>query len=179
MTVIESDTTRRDAAADALRALLRRDGVQQFIKFCLVGATSTVIDFSVLALLDKVVRLPARFLQLFAAHPAWHAFAEHHHMGFLVAAAISFTLAVSNGFYFNRRWTFADVPTENPRRQYVQFVLVNIVGLLLTLGIIAAGVLVLAPVAGRSAAPYVAKVFATGVVVFWNFLANKYWTFKT
>src|SRR5205823_4058841 len=88
VTAIESDTTPWEAAADALRSLLRRGGVQQFVKFCLVGATSTVIDFGVLALLDKGAHLPERFLQLFAAHPARYAFAEHHHLGFLIAAAI-------------------------------------------------------------------------------------------
>ena len=50
--------------------------------------------------------------------------------------------------------------------------------LLLTLAIIALGVWVLTPFVGSAWAPYASKAFATGVVVFWNFFANKHWTFK-
>src|SRR5437764_15459380 len=133
MTVIESETVPRRGVPQFVETVAQRHAVRQFLKFCAVGGMSTVIDFGVFALLDRVVHLPEHFLRLLAGNAAWHAFAERHHVGILIAATISFSLAVTNGFYFNRRWTFAHVVGGDPRRQYVQFVLVNIVGLLLNL----------------------------------------------
>ena len=69
--------------ADA-SALLRRTGTRQLVKFCFVGASSTLIDKGTLWLLLSVT----------PRTPWW------------ISASMSFCLAVTNGFVWSRRWTF-------------------------------------------------------------------------
>ena len=66
MTTVDSESPQRRGAADALRSLRERRAVHQFLKFCAVGAASTVIDFGVFALLDRVVHLPEHFENVIA-----------------------------------------------------------------------------------------------------------------
>lgn len=151
----------------------------QFLKFCLVGASSTLVNFAVLALcIDGF---------------GWRSWP--HHLGILLGATVAFLVSVTNGFYWNRRWTFAGASSRSAGGQYVSFILVNVVGLLINLAIVkltlqlvdhtALGVL-LPELAGPAIAPrlpklypYLAELMAAGVVVFWNFLANRKWTFTS
>ncbi len=139
--------------------LIGRPGVQQFIKFCLVGASSTVVDMSVLFLLT-------------------HAFA----IGWVLAKIVSFTLGVTNGFFWNSRWTFNHINMSDARVRYAKFAAVNIVGLALSLVIMKA-IFVTHYHTWQHPAPkgwvlMFAQLTAIPLVVFWNFFANKHWTFK-
>lgn len=165
------------SASPLLASLSARPGARQFIKFCIVGASSAVIDFGLLNLLHYKAGLPVA-----------------------AAASISFLTAVCNGFYWNRRWTFR-ANEGNAASQYPKFVLTNIIGWLLNLGIMTL-VLVLAGTLGflhtqRTPGEIVsliatqqgkgefnfltlngAKLIATVIVTAWNFTASKLWTFK-
>src|SRR3989441_1709803 len=94
-------------------ALLRRTGTRELVKFCFVGASSTLIDKGTLWLL----------LSLTPRTPWW------------ISASMSFCLAVSNGFVWNRRWTFRAREHGSLRAQYAMFVATNLVGLMLNLGL--------------------------------------------
>src|SRR2546428_5043706 len=98
--------------ADA-NALLRRAGTRQLVKFCFVGASSTLIDKGTLWLLLSVT----------PRTPWW------------ISASMSFCLAVTNGFVWNRRWTFRARRHGSLRAQYAMFVATNLVGLMLNLGL--------------------------------------------
>ena len=161
----------------AVSSFASRTGPRQFVKFCIVGATSTIIDFGLLNLLKFHLGLPI-----------------------LLAATCSFLVAVCNGFYWNRRWTFR-AGDGDARKQYPKFLATNVVGYLLnvsimTLALIVASQLKLTTV-DRPAAEIVslivtgagkhqfsplavnaAKAAATVVVTAWNFTASKLWTFK-
>ena len=51
-------------------------------------------------------------------------------------------------------------------------------GVVAVVGFILTG-LIMAVLTGAFAAPYLpAQIFTTGVVLFWTFLANRYWTFS-
>src|SRR5262245_31297153 len=105
------------------RAGEARRGLRQFVKFCIVGAGSTVIDFGVFTLayygvhavatllsshrVPEVPWLPAWLHAVLVPYPALQAFVDHHEGAVLLAATLSFVVAVSNGFYWNRRWTFS------------------------------------------------------------------------
>ena len=97
----------------------------------------------------------------------------------LPANSLSFSAGVVNNFILNRRWTFADVARSPWGRQLLQFTLVSLVGLVMNNALVLLlenplGILVNQPELG-----YVpAKIVATGVVVFWNYLANRTWTFR-
>ncbi len=139
--------------------LLGRPGVRQFIKFCLVGASSTVIDLGLLFFLTHTFNTP------------W-----------AIAKIFSFSLGVTNGFFWNSRWTFNHIEQIDPRARYAKFCAVNIVGLLLSLTIMKT-IFVLHFHMWQHQNPkglilLVAQLVATPIVVFWNFFANKHWTFK-
>src|SRR5579884_3342890 len=133
-------------------ALLRRTGVRQLVKFCLVGASSTVIDKGVLWLLLN---------DLAPAVPWW------------ASATVSFSLAVSNGFVWNRLWTFRARAHASASAQYTRFFAVNVVGLVVFTGR-------LLHLEGNPDARTVllASLSAVPFVTLWNFGASKYWTFR-
>jgi len=149
-----------------------RKEVDRFLKFAVVGMMGTVIDFGTLNLLIQLAGFPK-----------------------VLANVCSFTAAVVNNFFWNRRWIYPETRNDPLTKQFVQFTAVNAVGLLINTGIFyttdrwllgQAGVLA-GPVGALAVAigmPHfdlsynTAKMFATGIVLFWNFLVNRYWTFR-
>lgn len=129
---------------------------QRFTRFLTVGAVGTFLDFGLLSLL-KALGLPT-----------------------LVANSASFTVGVVNNFTWNRLWTFSDAKQADWQRQLAQFVLVSLVGLALNNAIVLVLEAPLGTLLGQPDYGYLpAKVIATDVVVFWNYFANRYWTFNT
>ena len=127
----------------------------RFARFLTVGAVGTVLDFSILTLL-KLAGLPTLF-----------------------ANSISFTAGLLNNFTWNRLWTFGDSVKADWRRQLAQFTLVSLVGLALNNLIVLSLEGLFGAMLGSSQWAYLpAKVIATGMVVFWNYFANRMWTFK-
>lgn len=158
----------------------KRRGVRQFIKFGIVGASSTVINFAVTNLLYRVAGFPL-----------------------VPSLTIAFLLSALNGFIWNRRWTFREARGKAIHAQSAQFLLVGIIGWFLNTSIVVLIVahftsqgggmfgserqlheIVLAILAGEGKQRYSfwllngALAVATGIVVFWNFFANRFWTFK-
>ncbi len=136
----------------------------RFLKFATVGAIGTVVDFAVYNFLNLVTGLAPVFSQ-----------------------AISFALAVVNNFLWNRHWTYPDSRGKAIHHQMVQFGLINVVGLLIRTPIIAGlenptenlavrfGVQAeAANIVGHNAA----LAIAIGIVMLWNYFANRYWTYN-
>ena len=124
----------------------RRNWVQ-LAKFCLVGASGYVVNLAVFAL-------------------AFGAGGVHH----LVAATIAFVVAVSNNFWWNRRWTFGAHVGR------VGFQATRFFGVSLAAFLFAAALLeLLVTRAGTPelAAQAVSIVAATPL----NFVGNKMWSF--
>jgi dolichyl-phosphate beta-glucosyltransferase len=118
-----------------------------FVKYSAVGMTGTALDVGSLYVFVDLLHIPV-----------------------LLAAAMSFTLAVVNNFILNKFWTFRNA-TRNVRKQFIKFVIVSVVGLVLTEICMALFVFLLG-------IWYIASKLVTSVVVLtWNFLANKNWTF--
>ena len=135
--------------------------MRQLIKFCVVGASSTVVDLGIL-----------RFLLLtFPLMPWW------------ISQSISFCFGVTNGFFWNRKWTFEAEKGGAGATQYSKFVASNVIGLLLNLAI-SKGFLILFTgqlAHGVNPAPekvLLAKLCAIPIVVVWNFSAARFWTFR-
>lgn len=130
--------------------------MERFMRFLTVGAIGTVLDFSLLTLL-KLAGMPTLF-----------------------ANSLSFLAGLTNNFTFNRLWTFGDVTQTNWKKQLLQFTTVSLVGLILNNIIVISLEGVLGSMLGQPEWGYLpAKVIATGVVVFWNYFANRMWTFKS
>ncbi len=163
-----------DTPASPIPAVLQRPGVQQFVKFCIVGASSTVITFAVYFLLIEVLHFDRLFHLLAMARPP--------------AQAIAFVCGVTNGFIWNNRWTFRRSGEAGAGGRYAKFFGTNVVGLLLNLAISNAVAHVLpasvidslnrlSPL--KDWPGLIGMSAATVIVVLWNFVASKYWTFKS
>lgn len=159
---------------------------ERFFKFAVVGAIGFIVDFGVSnLLLNPFVRLldvgtPLyNFVASYSDHPEAQAI--------VFAGTISFICAIISNFLWNRYWTYPDSRSKSFRRQFVQFVLVSVAGILIRIPILAAttgpftrfasGVPLLANSAIRVGAN-LALVIAVVVVMFWNFFVNRYWTYN-
>ena len=142
--------------------LTQKPGFRQLIKFAIVGISSTAVNFAVLNLMLIVLHL--------TKYPA---------------VTVAFLVSVVNGYIWNKRWTFKAAQAKAVHTQFTQFLLVNTVGLGLDLLIIK---LISVPLERylhfpdqhltMVVATNLAQLVATGVAVFWNFFANRFWTFK-
>ena len=129
----------------------------RFARFLTVGALGTFLDFGLLTVF-KLIGMPT-----------------------LSANSLSFSAGVINNFTWNSRWTFADRRNERlrGRAQFIQFLLVSLAGLAINNAILLLLEAPLGALIGDAAWGYApAKIFATGVVVFWNYFANRNWTFR-
>ena len=167
------------AAGGVFKSVIQRKGVRQFVKFCIVGATSTAINLAVFSFLIYGLRLKQVLLGALADNPSLRSFVEAHHLYVHCAVVVAFVLAVTNGYIWNSRWTFRGVSQAAQHTLYIKFVLVNVIGLCLNLAIVTVVLRLWHVTDDRSLVPLFAQLLATAVVVFWNFLANKYWTFKS
>lgn len=129
----------------------RWPAAKQFSKFVMVGFVNTAIDFFIYLSL-------ARGTDFFERH-------------ILSANIIAFSIAATNSFFWNKKWTFRD-QGKNYHTQYSKFLIVSIGGLILSQGIFVIGVHYL------KISDIITKLAAVVIVTFWNFALNKLWTFK-
>jgi putative flippase GtrA len=102
---------------------------------------------------------------------------------------------VISNFVWNRLWVYPETREDPLRKQFVQFAVVNVAGLVINTGIfyvsdrwflgevglLAGPVSALARTIGMAhfdLAYNGAKAIATGMVLFWNFFVNRLWTFR-
>lgn len=131
-----------------LRAGIRKpQNWLQLAKFCVVGGSGYVVNLAVFALAVEIGDL-------------------HH----LVAATLAFLVAVTNNFWWNRRWTFA-ARDGHAGFQAVRFLVVSVVAFLF-----AAMVLELL-VTGADVAEIPAQAISIVVATPLSFLGNKIWSF--
>ncbi len=142
----------------------KRREAKRFAKFATVGALGSVTDFSVLNALIQFLGLTP-----------------------VVANAFSFTAAVIQNFFLNRYWTFPESRQRDVRRQLGQFAVVSIFGLAINTVVFYFVDLWLHPFWANlitdshlafTASYNFAKLFAIGVVLFWNFGVNRLWTYR-
>jgi putative flippase GtrA len=94
------------------------------------------------------------------------------HFFYLVAQVLSFLAAVAVSYLLNKRWTFRDQRRPLLSRQLIQFLLVS------TVGVVLSTVTLALLVRYGQLSDLVAKVIVVLIVLFWNFFANKHWTFR-
>ena len=129
----------------------------QVAKFALVGVLNTAIDFGVLNLLILLTN-----------------YTQGTGLGLINIP--SFSLAILNSYFWNRKWVFADSKKGN----FVVFVAVTVIGLLINTGFVVGITTLIPPAFGLSPTLWanVAKVFATGFSMVWNFSGYKLIGFK-
>ncbi|MFR5870399.1 MAG: GtrA family protein [Alistipes sp.] len=119
----------------------------QFIKVCVVGGTGVVVDFGITFLFKEKLKLNK-----------------------YIANSLGFMAAASTNYLLNRWWTFRSHDPE-VAQQYVQFVGISAIGLILNNIII----YLLNDKARLNF--YLSKLIAIGLVTLWNFFMNYYFTF--
>ncbi len=138
-----------------LRNYVNEKELVRFIRFATVGAVGMVVDLSILNALVRLAGWPL-----------------------LYANSVSFSTAVLNNFTWNRIWTFPESRSRPIRTQLPQFALVNIIGLIINNFVL---LTIYHFIKAWIPSPWnynLAKMFAIGVVLFWNFGANRLWTYR-
>lgn len=153
--------------------------LKRFIKFGVVGGFGTVVDFGITALLMYFFQMGEYYSMSF--EEIMSEGLDNVVFVVLFVNAIGFIVAATCNYYLNRIWTWR---SKNPNvgGEYTRFLMVSIIGLIINIGAIYLcnrylnwsfywGELYIA-------AFWVSKTIATLVVMFWNFFANNYFTFK-
>jgi putative flippase GtrA len=136
----------------------------RFLRFAVVGIIGAVIDFGVFNLLSQVFGVKA-----------------------VVASVISFSLAVCSNFIWNRYWTYPDSRSKPIRHQVMQFVVISVMGLGIRTPLFAwlEKWSVQEITAMKLALPFTPTFIGHNlslatvivIVMFWNFFANRFWTY--
>ncbi len=135
--------------------------VYQVAKFVLVGGMNFLIDMGVLNFLVFYTGIATGLVQ----------------SGF---KGISFLVAVGNSYLWNKLWTFKRDSTEKVGREFFQFVVVSIIGLLINLGIDYVFVNIVHPFGGMPLKTWAqfSALLAAALSLFWNFLGYKFIVFN-
>ena len=133
---------------------------KRFVKYGIVGVLGTIIDFGILNFLIFVMGWSSPF-------------------GKLLANVVSTGAAIISNFICHRSWTFPESQSRKKRTQLVQFTIVSIIGLLLnTLVFYLASHYFFELFLPMTIAIQLAKATASAVILFWNFGANRMWTYR-
>lgn len=162
--------------------LLKRPIVRQFLKFCVVGATSFIIDAGLHRILMFHATWDGRTLpQIFGGWALEQLGRPPDVKGAHDLAASAFKvltagLAILNSFIWNRRWTFGIRGPEGRMRQLSKFVVVSVLGLGINVAVFTA---VNTATSGSERYRWlVATVLATAVVAVWNFSGQRLWALR-
>lgn len=137
----------------------------RFLKFAIVGAVGSALDFGIMNLLTHLFN-----------------------MRLVLAGTISFICAVINNFTGNRFWTYPESRSRHMLHQLGMFFVVNAAGIAIRIPILH---FVEPPMASafeslahlpQASSEILAKNatlgFAIAVVMLWNFFVNRYWTYN-
>ena len=117
--------------------------INQILKFGIVGVIATIIDFAVLYLLTDFI-----------------------HIHYLVSSIISFTVSVIFNYILSIKWVF-EVNHKQTKKDFILFVVLSVIGL----GI---NELIMYLMVDKLGIHYMfTKIFATGVVMVYNFITRK------
>ena len=131
-----------------------------------MGIFGAVVDFGVENLLHRLLGLP-----------------------YVWSGAISFICAILSNFIWNRYWTYPDSRSKPIIGQLIQFSVVNVAGLVIRLPILRFLEPEMTKLISRLPERYlilpydamgenVTLAIAVGIVLFWNFFVNRYWTYS-
>ena len=125
--------------------------IAQFMKFGVVGIIAFCIDYGLLAFCTEIL-----------------------HINYLISATIGFTVSVVFNYLASMRYVFTHKEDMSRRREFVIFVVLSIIGLIINNALMWAGVELLQwPDWLQDHAYLIVKVFATAVVMVWNFVTRK------
>lgn len=153
--------------------------VKRFIKFLVVGTVGFIVDFGGFNLfhwLGVGPWLAAHVLPLpeLVTHPE------------IIEQSLSFCAGVLSNFTWNYFWIYPEARDANQAKKITKFVIVSVAGLILGVPIFSVALTAaksLVATMGLSTLQFnlagnIALVCRVGVLLFWNFFVNRYWTYR-
>ncbi len=135
--------------------------IGQFSRFVIVGLINTGIDYAILFLLSHLTGITSG-------------------NGIIPLNVISFSIATTNSYLLNKRWSFHDRTEGDHGRKLSMFLLVSLVGVIINTTVVrlltSNGHLLVG--IDETLRLLIAKVAATGLSLIWNFLGYKAFVFK-
>ena len=129
--------------------IIKKEGLNQFIKFALVGVINTLVNLAVLYILTDIFGIY-----------------------YLISAIFAFLIAVTNSFILNKLWTFKESISYKTSSRYIKFVLISVIALVINL-------ITLYILVEYYAIWYIyAQIIGVCSNLIINFFGNKLWTFK-
>ena len=132
---------------------------RQIGRFAAIGVLNTVLDFAVLNILINLT-------------------GYNSGIGFAVIKGLSFAVAVTNSYYWNKYWAFEF--KQKVGKEFLQFLVVSAVGLGLNIGAASLVVNVIGPLGGIDPTVWanLGALAGTFAGLAWNFLGYKFIVFK-
>jgi len=130
--------------------------VRQFTKFFLVGTMNTLVDLGILNLLILISGISSG-------------------LEYSVFKGISFLVATTNSYFWNKRWTF-----ESGQKKFGQFLIISTIGFVINVGVASFLVNLIGPQAGLTTKVWanVGALAGSAIGLIWNFLGYKFIVFK-
>jgi len=138
----------------------------RFLKFAVVGIIGAVVDFGIANLLVYVFNV-----------------------NLVIAGTISFICAIISNFTWNRFWTYPDSRSKSALAQFIQFLVISIMGLAIRIPILKFGEPLFLQLFENLPfqipfftpdflAKNITLAIAVIIVMFWNFFVNRYITYS-
>ncbi len=165
----------------------RSKEVERFLKFAIVGFIGALVDFGTVFLLQATLLPPVDQNR------------QPIIINVILATSIAFAAAVVSNFIWNRFWTYPDSRSRSLRRQLALFTFISLVGWLgrtiwISLSYHPLGEIfmpILLPIVHLFRPTYIptyagegklgtliAQAIGIALVMFWNFFANRLWTYN-
>jgi putative flippase GtrA len=162
-----------------------RKEASRFARFLVVGAIGFVVDLGGFNLFHALGVGPWVTAHLGpSALPSLAAYLAERPE--IIEQALSFCAAVVSNFIWNTLWVYPEARGANQTKKMMKFVAVSVAGLVVGVPVFSAALFVarrLVAAAGLSSVPFnlagnLALVCRVGVLLFWNFFVNRYWTYR-
>jgi len=132
----------------------------QIAKFFLVGTLNTFIDLGVLNIFIWISGIASGIF-------------------YSVFKSLSFLIATTNSYFWNKYWTFEKKEKPTPR-EFLKFLVITFFGFLINVGVASFVVNIIGPQFGMGVKIWasVGAIIAAFFAFVWNFLASKFIVFK-
>ncbi|MBU3925796.1 GtrA family protein [Patescibacteria group bacterium] len=149
--------------------------IYQLAKFVLVGGLNTLMDWGVLALMIFVFK---NFLATDSETVLFTVFSVTI-IFYSFFKAISFIAATVNSYIWNKFWTFKRDSTETVGKEFLQFIIVSLIGFIVNVGVASGIFKWVSSIVGLNVDQWgiLAAVVATAISMIWNFLGYKFIVF--
>jgi putative flippase GtrA len=149
--------------------------IYEVAKFILVGGLNTLVDWGILSFLiftskNSGISTNKVIFEVFSVTIVYYTLFK----------AVSFVIATTNSYVWNKFWTFKRKTTETVGKEFTQFLAVSIIGFLINVGIASFIFKFIKPVGGLNNDQWglIAAAVATVISLIWNFIGYKFIVFE-